>query len=342
MESNTATKNKYLAEKQQLSAFSIVIPSHNRKEQLSRALGHVASLNYPAEFLEVVVMLDGCTDGSAQMLQELALTFPFKLSWVEQKQGGPSSARNAGVLKAANEYILFLDDDVMCTPSLVQEHYQSHLTHPDTVVVGTMSKPEDSRGPVWVRWEEALLERQYKEIIRGKYKFTARQFYTGNCSLKREWIIKAGMFDETFKRYEDVELAYRLAQLKLSFEFNPAAIGYHYPKRSFKSWVNMHYLYGRYAVKIDRDKGSLDMINISKEEFQDRNKITQLLAKLLLNHKTLQTIFVYTFMRLAQLAGLLRQDRLASQLLSSVANVLFWQGFNDELNYHSKATPNFF
>lgn len=342
METNTATKNNVLEEKEQLFSFSIVIPSHNRKEQLSRALGHIASLNYPAESLEVVVMLDGCTDGSAQMLKELAATFPFKLSWVEQKQGGPSSARNAGVLKAANEYILFLDDDVMCTPNLAQEHYRSHIENPDTVVVGPMSKPEDSRGPVWVRWEEALLEKQYKDIIRGRYKFSARQFYTGNCSLKREWIIEAGMFDETFKRYEDVELAYRLAQLNLGFEFNPEAIGYHYPKRSFKSWVNMHYLYGRYAVKIDRDKGSLDMINISKVEFQGRNKITQLLAKGLLNHKTLQTGFVYTFMRLAQLFGLVKQDRISSQLLSSVANVLYWQGFNDELHGNSKATANFF
>ena len=98
METNAATKTKNVEEKQQLFSFSIVIPSHNRKEQLSRALEHLSALNYPAELLEVVIMLDGCTDGSAQMLEKLAATFPFKLSWVEQKQGGPSAARNAGVM----------------------------------------------------------------------------------------------------------------------------------------------------------------------------------------------------------------------------------------------------
>lgn len=325
----------------QFFSFSIVIPSHNRKEQLNRALNHIAVLNYPSELLEIIVMLDGCTDGSAQMLKELKTTFPMKLCWVEQKQGGPSAARNVGVLKASNEYILFLDDDVMCSPNLAHEHYRSHLEHPQTVVVGTMSKPYDSKGPVWVRWEEYLLQKQYNEIINGKYKFSARQFYTGNCSLKREWIIEAGMFDETFKRYEDVELAYRLDRLNLAFEFNPAAIGYHYPKRSFKSWVNMHYLYGRYAVKIDRDRGLLRMIGITREEFQTRNKITQILSIALLNHKTSQKILAYSFVRAAQLTSLLNQQRISNQLLSCVANVIHWQGFNDELTLNTRATNNF-
>lgn len=324
-----------------LFSFSIVIPSHNRRNQLARALKHVAKLDYPAELLEVIVLLDGCTDGSAQLLEEIAPTFPLKLSWIEQAQGGPSAARNTGVMKATNEYIMFLDDDVITTTNLVYEHYKTHVKYPNTVVVGTMSKPVDSRGPVWVRWEEHLLEKQYKDIINRKYEFSARQFYTGNCSLKREWIIEAGMFDETFKRYEDVELAYRLSRLNLSFKFNPAAIGYHYPKRSFKSWVNMHYLYGRYAVKIDRDKELVQMISISKQELHTRNKFTQFFSIFLLNHYTFQKFFAFLLMLLAQLAGFAKQNRISSQLLSCVANVIYWQGFNDELNLKGKSRNNF-
>jgi GT2 family glycosyltransferase len=319
----------------ELFNISIIIPSHNRREQLAKALNHIAAMDYPSELVEVVGVLDGCTDGSGRMLETLCHTFPFKLRWLEQAQGGPAAARNAGVLSARSEYILFLDDDVMATPNLLKEHCRVHLENPQTVVVGTMSRPSDSQGPVWVRWEEHLLEKQYSDILNGKYQFTPRQFYTGNCSLKKAWIIEAGMFDETFKRFEDVELAYRLHRLNLSFQFDPAAVAYHYPNRSFKSWVNMHYLYGRYAVKIDRDKGLLDMISISRREFEQYNPITRFLAKRLLNHKILQRFLSTSFKYIAQFCSSIGQSRVGYRLLSGIANIYYYQGFNDELNASS-------
>ncbi len=315
-----------------LIAISIVIPSHNRREQLSRALRHIARLDYPADLLEVIVVLDGCTDGSARQLAELGPSFPFELRWLEQPQGGPSVARNAGVLAANHEYILFLDDDVMATVNLAKEHCRALQQNPQTVIVGTMSRPYDSRGPVWLRWEEYMLEKQYSEILNGEYKFTPRQFYTGNCSLKRDWVIQAGMFDESFKRYEDVELAYRLYKMSLQFIFEPGAIAYHYPMRTYKSWIKMHYLYGRYAVRIDREKKMLNMIEISKKEFQQRNILTQLFAQKLLHHRSSQMVLSCFFVKLSQFLAGLSKDKIAYRLLSLMANILFWQGFNDELS----------
>lgn len=308
------------------------MPSHNRRKQLERALQHLARQTYPADLLELIVVLDGCTDGSAEMLKQLQSGFPLKLRVLEQAQGGPAAARNAGVRAAQGEYILFLDDDVMATPQLIMEHWLFYLRHPDTVVVGPMSKPSNSKGPIWVRWEEFVLEKQYRDILEGKYKFTARQFYTGNCFLKREWIMEAGLFNESFKRFEDVALAYQLIRQNLSFEFNPAAVGYHYPRRSFKSWTNMHYLYGRYAVRIDSQNPTLSMIGISRKEFKERHWFTRYLSGKLLNHKTAQQGVAWSFMTLAYLSSLIKLERYGYKLLSAVANILFWQGFNEELN----------
>jgi glycosyltransferase involved in cell wall biosynthesis len=315
-----------------LPTFSIVMPSHNRRNQLARALSHLAKQTYPAALIEVVVVLDGCSDGSARMLEEKRATFPFRLQVLEQSQGGPACARNAGVLAAQGEYILFVDDDVMATPELVMEHYRTHQAHPSTVVTGTMSRPPDHVRPVWVRWEEYILEGQYQDLLEGRYEITPRQFYTGNGSLKREWIIQAGMFDESFKRYEDVELAFRLERLNLGFKFNPAATGYHYASRSYRSWTQMHYLYGRYAVKLGQEKGLPHMIDSQLEEFGDRHWLTRFLSQKLLNHRTLQKITAFGLLKLAQLAALLRQERKGYQALSCVANILFWQGFNEELH----------
>jgi glycosyltransferase involved in cell wall biosynthesis len=310
------------------------MPSHNRQDRLMQALEHIARQTYPATLIEVVVVLDGCTDGSAQMLEQNRATYPFNLHIVEQAQGGPARARNTGVLAAQGDYILFLDDDVMATSGLVMEHWHTHLANPTTIVIGTMSRPLDQlrkQRPVWVRWEEYILEEQYRDILKGRYEVSARQFYTGNASLRREWLLKAGLFDESFKRYEDVELAYRLAQQQLDFKFNPAAIGYHYVNRSYRSWTNVHYLYGRYAVKLGHEKGVNTIIDDQLEEFGYRHWITRFLAQRLLNRKTAQQLLALVLVGLAQLAGLLKQNRVAYGALSCVANMLFWQGFNEAM-----------
>ena len=77
--------------------------------------------------------------------------------------------------------------------------------------------------------KNTILEAQYHDMITGKYAPTARQFYTGNASLAAKWLRRAGGFDESFKRAEDIELVYRLEDMGLRFHFNPQAIGYHYP-----------------------------------------------------------------------------------------------------------------
>ena len=56
-----------------------------------------------------------------------------------------------------------------------------------------------------------MLAKQYEAMDRGVYGATARQFYTGNASVARRHVIAAGGFDTSFRRAEDVELAYRLA-----------------------------------------------------------------------------------------------------------------------------------
>lgn len=310
---------------------SVVMPSHNRRERLGRALRQVSRLEYPVERLEVVVVLDGCTDGSEEMIQGLKETYPFSLKVVSRKQGGPGAARNAGVLAASHEYILFLDDDVMATPRLLKEHLALHQQDQQAVVVGPMTTPTDHQRPVWVRWEEYILESQYKLILNGTYGVGARQFYTGNCSLRRDLIIEAGLFDESYKRYEDVELGYRMEQRGARFYFSPKAIGYHYANRSLDSWLRMHYLYGIYAVKLDRDKGLAGMISASQREFKERHFLTQLVARRLLDHKRLQKALAWVFVAVARVASRVGQERRSYEALSCVANVFFWQGFNEEL-----------
>src|SRR5579871_3087260 len=95
---------------------SVVIPTYNRKESLRRTLDGLARQTYPFSEFEVVVVSDGSTDGTAEMLAQYMQTAPYALCAITQANGGPSRARNRGIREARYDVIVFLDDDVEPVP----------------------------------------------------------------------------------------------------------------------------------------------------------------------------------------------------------------------------------
>ena len=91
--------------------FSVIIPTFNRKDTLRETLVSLAGQEaFPGTF-EVIVVVDGSTDGTGDMLRTLVLPYPMR--WIEQENGGASRARNAGAAMAAGEYLALTEDDVL-------------------------------------------------------------------------------------------------------------------------------------------------------------------------------------------------------------------------------------
>ncbi|NCC36904.1 MAG: glycosyltransferase family 2 protein [Chloroflexia bacterium] len=191
-----------------MTNLSIVIPTYNRLARLKDVLAALEHQTYPLDAAEVIVVSDGSTDGTHEYLSDLQS--PLNLRFVTQTNAGPAVARNTGINTAQGNYILFIDDDVVPTPQMVGEHMKHHATRPNLVVLGPMLSPPDFKLSPWVNWEQAMLEKQYKAMQSGEWTPTARQFYTGNTSLARRYLVETGGFDERFRRAEDIELAYRL------------------------------------------------------------------------------------------------------------------------------------
>jgi GT2 family glycosyltransferase len=315
-----------------LPTVTFIMPSHNRKNQLERALKALAIQNYPSELLDMVLVLDGCSDGSAQMVEALKPALPYRITLIERAQGGPAAARNTAVRAATGEIILFIDDDIVATPQLVTEHIRLHLEDDQAVVLAPMATPHDHVRPIWVQWEEYALELKYRDMENGRYEPTARQFFTGNCSLKRRWFLATGEFDEELKRAEDIEFAFRLEQkCKVHFYFNPSAIGYHYAYRTFESWKRAQYLYGRYDVIMDREKGHTWISKAILEEFLQRDIIVRMLVPLFINYNWVKGVVGYVFLLGAHVLKFMGFKRLAFKSLSCFSNILYWQGLNEEM-----------
>ena len=269
-----------------MPALSIVVPTYNRLPRLKQVIAALEGQSFPMTDVEVIVVSDGTTDGTHEYLRDL--TTRLNLCFVPQANAGPAAARNNGIRNAHGEIIIFVDDDVVPSPELVAEHMRLHAGHTNRVILGPMLNPPDFTFSPWVAWEQAMLMKQYHALQRGDWPATARQFYTGNTSLPRQLLLTSGGFDERFRRAEDIELAYRLEQHGVEFIFCMCAIGYHYAERSFKSWIDIPYTYGRYEVLFSHEQQSA-LLDFILEEFKDRNRLTQMIIALCMDRPRLST-----------------------------------------------------
>lgn len=309
---------------------SIIIPTHNRLEQLKRVLQGLENQTWPCKEFEVLVVSDGSTDGTDAFLRTVITSLHLRALF--QPNQGAAAARNLGIAQAIGEIVLFLDDDVVPLPELIDEHLRFHGLHGDSaIVIGPMLAPLDYEPSPWVRWELEKLSEQYHEMTTGQWTPTARQFYTGNTSLARRHLVESGGFDPTFRRAEDVELAYRLAQRGLKFFFNPRAAGYHYAVRSFVSWLSIPYTYGRNDVVFSRQGGQDWLVPNMFREFWFRPAPIRVLTHLCLDRPTVTAIAIAILAYLIQAGHQANLNRLSQMACGALFNLRFYQGTADEL-----------
>ncbi len=90
---------------------SIIIPTYNNEQYIARCLDSVLSQAQSEKF-EIIVVNDGSTDGTAQVLSQYRIKYP-NIVLIEQSNHGVSAARNRGINAAHGKYITFIDSDDM-------------------------------------------------------------------------------------------------------------------------------------------------------------------------------------------------------------------------------------
>ncbi len=193
---------------------SVVVPTHNRLEMLRKKLERLEQQE--GEF-EVIVVADGCSDGTLAFLQQYRPPFAFSYLVTGQGYGqgqGAAAARNAGARAAQGEILLFSDDDVMPQPGWIAAHHRAHR-QPRTVAVGRLLLPKVLRG---TGAAELVGPKAFWWHITGN-----------NTSLPRALFEEVGGYDPSFSAYggEDCDLGYRLMKAGMRLVFVPDAVAVH-------------------------------------------------------------------------------------------------------------------
>lgn len=206
---------------------SVIIPTYNRRAILEKALRALADQTVRPSTYEVIIVDDGSTDGTDEMVN--SFDAPYALSYYRQERQGPATARNRGIRAATGELIVFIDSDIVVTPVFLEAHLKAHpglsaeeqgASGPEDLVIG--------HGPV-------IHTDNIDDPTAATMKVTdiSRAFFaTGNVSIRKKHLFDAGLFDEEFVEYgwEDLELGLRLRKLGLRAVAVPEAEGYHYKR----------------------------------------------------------------------------------------------------------------
>ena len=207
---------------------SIAIASHQRREPLIRLLRELgeqmAGSTELSVGVEIIVVLDGSTDGSREAVESLELPVPVICHW--QPNRGLAAARNAALAASRGEIIWFLDDDLAPGPGLVAHHRLEHEAGPAHLLLGPCQPdPSSDAGEAWLDWWAW----QFAELTRLGTVDRFDRFTVANLSGPVGVFRAAGGFDESFRDYgmEDCELGYRILSAGTTVRFDPAAIAWH-------------------------------------------------------------------------------------------------------------------
>lgn len=177
------------------------------------------------EDVEVVVVLDGSTDGSKEALDSFPRGLPLRVKW--QPNRGAAAARNACIEMAGGEIIWFLDDDLLPARGTLRLHRLAHESGETRILLGPCLIPEGHTVPVGVRqwWID-----HYAALSAHDWSPRFDQFSVANSSIPADLLRTVGGFDESFSGYgwEDFELGARILARNIPYNYEPDAVAWHF------------------------------------------------------------------------------------------------------------------
>lgn len=174
--------------------FSVVIPAYNCERTIEQVLDSVRQQSRIDLIEEVLVINDGSTDSTHEVIQAYIERFPtFNIRYITQRNVGVSRTRNRGILEAKAEWIALLDSDDSWLPEKIERQYQIILQQPDIVFLG-------AHAPLKVLFKER----------KGLVKLTPEDLCwrsmpsTPSIVFKRNVGIELGLFNEQMVHCEDI------------------------------------------------------------------------------------------------------------------------------------------
>ena len=216
---------------------SVIIPNHNSGRLLGPCLESLRQQTDASTRLEIIVVDDGSTDSSWKAADSNGVLL------IRQNQKGAAAARNRGFQTAKGHYVLFLDADCRAQPGWIEQISRPLLEGEAQVTVGRF---ETSQRSLLARLTQLELERRFQRM-RTSHRIDF--INSATCGFISE-VFRDHLFDEGFKKLEDVELSFKMASEGIRILFVPGAVGDHQHPERLRDYLGRKFRYGLSAPRL--------------------------------------------------------------------------------------------
>lgn len=190
--------------------FSIIIPLYNKEKYILRAINSILNQSY--KFYEIIVIDDGSTDNSYQVINTVKSPV---LNKYKQTNRGVSAARNKGAEKAKYEFLVFLDADDEWETNFLENIYILTKNYPDSGIFATNNFFTLHNGNVFYNKFDQLFFDNNHGIIENYFevfvKYGNSPFSNSNFCIKKDLFLLLGGYKEGVTHTEDSDLWCRAA-----------------------------------------------------------------------------------------------------------------------------------
>jgi GT2 family glycosyltransferase len=207
---------------------SFLIATDDHPPDLDRFFGALISQTLPPSDYEVVIVDANRSHDYAGAYERARarkdVRLRLHLETIDKGSRAKSYNRGLGLCRAP--IVLFFADDSMATPQTAEAHLRFHEANPDLhrVGVGSMILVDEVRThfATWLERSGTLFGVPFSDDMTS---VPDNFFYAGNSSVKRDFLLAAGPFDENFchHAWDDYELGLRLSKLGMKACFLPQA-----------------------------------------------------------------------------------------------------------------------
>ena len=189
------------------SLVSVIIPCFNHEDYISETINSVLDQSYSN--IELIVVDDGCTDGSRAILENYGSTISL-LEHSGRVNKGQSAAINISLKSASGEFIAILDSDDLFCPTKIEKQVAYLTNHPDVGAVYSNGMNIKADGtPMYTLYPEG------KQPIIGPDPVLENCAYNlpSNTLVRKSVFDKAGFLDESLRSAQDHDMAIRVAEV---------------------------------------------------------------------------------------------------------------------------------
>lgn len=220
---------------------SIIIPVYNAEKTIIQTLNGLQ--NQTRKDFEVIVIDDGSTDSSSELIEAFKKRNVLTIKLIKQKNAGPAKARNVGVEHSEGNKIIFLDSD--CIPP---ENWIEQMIKPlNGKVVGcNCGYKVKNMGSLVARYVNYEIAKRHEKLI-GKTVDTIGSY---SASFIKSVVKEAGGFDIRYKSasYEDFDLAFNIRKIGYDLVFTDKTFVYHYHPDSLRRYLKQQFGRGYWGV----------------------------------------------------------------------------------------------